>query len=451
MDERASQPRGPARARGPRRGRDPRADRARAPRRRRRPATGAGRIERREPQVERLGGAEQLDREDLLDVLQDRPGVPRGDRAHRHVVLLVRATSGSSRPTPGGPAPCSRTRGPRPCTGRSSAPSSEPGSRSQERRQAAVQARVHAAAPSAAREIDPSSASASFAKSSARAIGSPWKLPPLITRPPPVASGVVGRDAALGEHERVVGRGVELDVEDPAEVVERVADRAVDLRHAAQRVRVLDLVRARRGARAGAPSRAAGGGARRRPRPGPGAAGRAGTARRTRPRSRAAPRRSSPRRRDAVRVSRSASARSSAPSADISWVPLRSARPSFASSVSGSRPTSRSATSAGHDLPVELHLAPPDERQREVRERREVAGRADAPLLRHDRVDARARRSSQIRSTSSGRQPEWPSASVFARSRSIARTTSRGNGRADARRVRGEEVLLEARRRPPAG
>ena len=27
----------------------------------------------------------------------------------------------------------------------------------------------------------------------------------------------------------------------------------------------------------------------------------------------------------------------------------------------------------------------------------------------------------------SGRQPLWPSASVFARSRSIARTTSRGN------------------------
>ena len=34
-----------------------------------------------------------------------------------------------------------------------------------------------------------------------------------------------------------------------------------------------------------------------------------------------------------------------------------------------------------------------------------------------------------MRSTSSGRQPEWPSASVFARSSSIARTTSRGNGR----------------------
>ena len=94
--------------------------------------------------------------------------------------------------------------------------------------------------------IEPSSARASFAKSSASAIGSPWKLPPLMTRPPPVAivSGV--GDAAAGEDERVVGRRVELDVEDPAQVVERVAHGAVDLRHAAQRVRVLDLVRSSR-------------------------------------------------------------------------------------------------------------------------------------------------------------------------------------------------------------
>ena len=33
-----------------------------------------------------------------------------------------------------------------------------------------------------------------------------------------------------------------------------------------------------------------------------------------------------------------------------------------------------------------------------------------------------------MRSTSNGRQPECPSASVFARSSSIARTTSRANG-----------------------
>ena len=91
--------------------------------------------------------------------------------------------------------------------------------------------------------IAPSSARASFAKSSARAIGSPWKLPPEMTSPPPVAAVVGVGDAALREDERVVGRRVHLDVEDAPQVVERVADGAVDLGHAAQRVRVLDLVR----------------------------------------------------------------------------------------------------------------------------------------------------------------------------------------------------------------
>ena len=57
-----------------------------------------------------------------------------------------------------------------------------------------------------------------------------------------MAAASLGDDAALREDERVVGRAVHLDVEDPSEVIERVADRAVDLRHAAERVRVLDLV-----------------------------------------------------------------------------------------------------------------------------------------------------------------------------------------------------------------
>ena len=77
-------------------------------------------------------------------------------------------------------------------------------------------------------------------------------------------------------------------------------------------------------------------------------------------------------------------------------------------------------------LAAELHLAPADERQREVGERREVARGAHAALLRHDRVDARGRGTRAAGRRSSGRQPLWPSASVFARRRSIARTTSRG-------------------------
>ena len=50
---------------------------------------------------------------------------------------------------------------------------------------------------------------------------------------------------AVGEDERVVGRGVDLELEHAPHVGQRVRDRAVDLRHAADRVRVLDLVRLR--------------------------------------------------------------------------------------------------------------------------------------------------------------------------------------------------------------
>ena len=51
--------------------------------------------------------------------------------------------------------------------------------------------------------------------------------------------------------------------------------------------------------------------------------------------------------------------------------------------------------------------------------------------------------SARIASTTTGRQPLWPSARVFARSRSIARTISRGNGAPDAGRVAHQQVLLE--------
>ncbi len=49
-------------------------------------------------------------------------------------------------------------------------------------------------------------------------------------------------DAALRKHQRIVGCAVHLDVEDAPQVVEGVPDRAVDLRHATKRVRILDLV-----------------------------------------------------------------------------------------------------------------------------------------------------------------------------------------------------------------
>ena len=53
-----------------------------------------------------------------------------------------------------------------------------------------------------------------------------------------------GDDLAGGEHERVVGRGVHLDTQHALELAQRVPRGPVDLRHAAQAVRVLHPVRA---------------------------------------------------------------------------------------------------------------------------------------------------------------------------------------------------------------
>ena len=137
-------------------------------------------------QVERLRRDEQLDRQDPLDVLEDVARVPRRDRAHRDVVLLVgarrdridRRRMGQDlvlRHEGGGGVLVDHH------------PGVEPGRR--RARNAGSPPLSRGSTSSAVRRslIEPSSASASFAKSSASAIGSPWKLPPLMTRPPPVA------------------------------------------------------------------------------------------------------------------------------------------------------------------------------------------------------------------------------------------------------------------------
>ncbi len=128
----------------------------------------------------------------------------------------------------------------------------------------------------------------------------------------------------------------------------------------------------------------------------------------------------------AVRVSRSASASRSAPIPLMSWVPFRSARPSFASSTSGSSPTSRRATSAGSGWPAS------STRPRPMSGRARWASGARSPDAPTEPCSGTmgwtpSLRKSSSRSTRSGRQPLCPSASVLARSRSIARTTSRGN------------------------
>ena len=235
-------------------------------------------------------------------------------------------------------------------------------------------------------------------------------------------------------------------------MVERVADRAVDLRHAAQRVRVLDLVRSAVVALLEARCRAAGGAARRRRRPGPGAAGRAGRPRRTR---RPCPSSASTliaAATLAVRDQPVASARRSAPIAPIIWVPLSSARPSFGLERRAAPGPPRAARAAPARPSPSSSTWP-----------RPMSGSArwasgarspDAPtaaLLRHDRVDRRARRKSSSRSTSSGRQPLWPSARVFARSSEHRPDDLARERRPDARGVAHQEVLLEPRGVAPAG
>ena len=253
-----------------------------------------------------------------------------------------------------------------------------PGSGRQERRQAAVEPRRRASSAVRRSEIEPSSASASFAKSSASAIGSPWKLPPRDHQ------AAAGRERVGRRRTPPRGNTSGLSVAELSSMSRTrrrwsSASRTAPWTWGTQRseygswtlcadavVRPLEARAAQQVAQLG-----------RRPRSGPGAAGRAGTARRTRPRcpSSASTRH---RRRDRRRARRAGRRRraSSAPSALISWVPLSSARPSLGSSVSGSRPARASATSAGTTCAVDLDLAAPDERQREVRERREVAGRA---------------------------------------------------------------------------
>ena len=92
--------------------------------------------------------------------------------------------------------------------------------------------------------------------------------------------------------------------------------------------------------------------------------------------------------RSAASASRRARTRPSARNDAMNCVPLISDRPSFASSTIGSSPTRASASKPGQPLTVDERLALADERQREMRERREIARRSDRPAARHDRQHA---------------------------------------------------------------
>ena len=93
----------------------------------------------------------------------------------------------------------------------------------------------------------------------------------------------------------------------------------------------------------------------------------------------------------------------------------------------GSSPARSSASRAGKPLAVEPRLPLADERQREMRERREVAARADRAARRHDRqhtaVEALEQQLDEL-----GPRAGPPFASAFARSSIAARTISSGYG-----------------------
>ena len=74
--------------------------------------------------------------------------------------------------------------------------------------------------------------------------------------------------------------------------------------------------------------------------------------------------------------------------ASICAVPLLSARPSLYDSVTGCRPARCSASRARHALALVERFAAAEQHDRQVRQRREIARRADRTQLRHHRHDA---------------------------------------------------------------
>ena len=155
----------------------------------------------------------------------------------------------------------------------------------------------------------------------------------------------------------------------------------------------------------------------------------------------ASPRRRSPSRR-ADRRRRAASA----PSARHQLRPVEEGEPLLRLERRAARARPRaSATSAGHAPAAELDLAAPDQRQREMGQRREVAGRADASPApaRPDGCRRRGRRAGDRRAPAGSRCGR-------ARACSPGAGASPGRSRAasgapDARGVAHQEVLLEAR------
>ncbi len=144
-------------------------------------------------------------------------------------------------------------------------------------------------------------------------------------------------------------------------------------------------------------------------------------------------------------ASRSSAANSaSSASAVETCVPFRSARPSFGPSSSGSMPAAFSARRAVLLLALHAHAALADQREREVRERREVAGGADRALRGHDGMDAGVDEREQPldHDRAHAREAAREARGLQHQDEPHGRVRER---RADARRVRAHEIELQRR------
>ena len=262
----------------------------------------------------------------------------------------------------------------------------------------------------------------------------------------PVEVAAAADVAVVGQHDRVVGDGVRLDREDAG----RRARRCRARRRAPEACSAANMRPARgaasRGATRGSASRrAAGGGSR--PTPSARGAGAArAVARRTRRRCRAPPRSSSRRRRRRCGATASARASAMIPTASMPCVPLTSASPSFAPSSSGSRPARASAPAAGSaPSPVRTRPRPSSGSARHASGARSPDAPSD-PCS--GTAGIRSRFSiSTIRSTTSTRTPEYPSASTWARSSEHRAGLDARQVGAHGGRVRRDDPALQ--RRPP--
>ena len=187
-------------------------------------------------------------------------------------------------------------------------------------------------------------------------------------------------DRPIGEQERVVGHGVGLDFQRARHRAQHVQARAVHLRLAADAIRVLHAVVAH--AVALADGRAFQQPPQRRRRVDLALVAAQGMdfrpERRGRTHGGIGRERAGDRAPPAWPDGRGTSPASA--SAVETWVPLMSASPSLAANTSGSSPACASAARPARRSPAEERLALAHHHRAQVRQRREVAGRADASL-----------------------------------------------------------------------